>query len=222
MEDKDIFIVGASDHARIVIDVVEREGRYRVRGLLDSYKPKGYSVSGYQVLGSETDLPLLVEATGINKGIVAIGDNWTRRKVSAAIQAAYSPFEFVTAVHPSAYITPGSRLGAGTIVMGQAWIGVDLEVGEGCVVSSKASFEHDSTMDAYASLGAGVTCGANVHLGFCSALCIGVTVIHGIRIGSHTVVGAGSTVLSDLPDCSVAYGLPARPVRKRQPCDRYL
>ena len=48
-----------------------------------------------------------------------------------------------------------------------------------------------------------------------SALCIGVTVIHGIHIGRNTVVGAGSTVLHDLPDGVVAYGLPAKAIREQ-------
>jgi sugar O-acyltransferase (sialic acid O-acetyltransferase NeuD family) len=219
---EDILIFGASEHARVVIDIVEREGRYRIRGLLDSYKPVGYTVAGHQVMGTEKDLPRLVDELGVRKGIVGIGDNWTRRKITGLLRAAVPGFEFVTAVHPSAYITPGVALGAGTIVMGQAWIGIDLAIGEGCVVSSKASFEHDSCMAPFSSLGAGVTCGGNVYLGECSALCIGVTVIHGVRIGKFTVIGAGSTVLSDVPDGVVAYGLPARVMRERQPCDRYL
>ncbi|HLK69620.1 MAG TPA: acetyltransferase [Bryobacteraceae bacterium] len=222
MTDQGIFIFGASDHARVVIDIVEREGRYRIAGLLDSYKPKGYRVGGHEVLGSEDDLAGLIASTGIRRGIVGIGDNWTRRKITHAIRCADRNFEFVTAIHPSAYITPGSILGAGTIVMGKAWIGIDLQIGEGCVVSTKASFEHDSTMADFSSLGAGVTCGGNVHLGYCSALCIGVTVIHGVHIGRNTVVGAGSTVLNDLPDGVVAYGLPAKAIRERQPCERYL
>src|SRR6185369_5923649 len=101
-----IFIFGASEHARVVIDIVEREDRYRIFGLLDSFKPKGYTVGPYQVLGSEADLPFLVEATGVSQGIVGIGDNWTRRKITQNIQAAVPQFEFATAVHPSAYVTP--------------------------------------------------------------------------------------------------------------------
>ena len=217
-----IFIFGASDHARVVIDIVEREGRYRIAGLLDSHKPKGYRLGSYEVLGSEHDLADLIRRMGVRQGIVGIGDNWTRRVITQKMLAIDRTFQFVTAVHPSAFITPGVRLGPGTIVMGQAWIGIDLDIGEGCVVSSKASFEHDSSMGDFSSLGAGVTCGGNVQLGYASALCIGVTVIHGIQIGRHTVVGAGSMVLQDLPDGVVAYGLPARIIRDRQPCERYL
>jgi len=33
-----VLIVGCSGHARVVIDIVELEGKYRVVGLIDSFK----------------------------------------------------------------------------------------------------------------------------------------------------------------------------------------
>lgn len=40
-----------------------------------------------------------------------------------------------------------------------------------------------------------------------------VVVLRGVTIGSHTVIGAGSLVTSDIPDHCFAAGRPARPVR---------
>lgn len=45
----------------------------------------------------------------------------------------------------------------------------------------------------------------------------GVTVLGGVEIGDHCVVGAGSVVTHDLPTGSIAMGTPARIVRQR-PC----
>jgi acetyltransferase-like isoleucine patch superfamily enzyme len=42
----------------------------------------------------------------------------------------------------------------------------------------------------------------------------GATVLGGVSIGSHTVVGAGSVVTRDLPDHVIAAGQPARVLRK--------
>ena len=35
---------------------------------------------------------------------------------------------------------------------------------------------------------------------------LGTNVIHGLVIGAHTVIGAGSTVVGDVPDNVVALG----------------
>src|SRR5947199_6729210 len=67
-----IFLFGASDHARCVADIVERDGKYRICGLFDSRVPKGTTVRGYEVLGAEAEMPSVVAKTGICKGIVAI------------------------------------------------------------------------------------------------------------------------------------------------------
>jgi acetyltransferase-like isoleucine patch superfamily enzyme len=50
----------------------------------------------------------------------------------------------------------------------------------------------------------------------------GAHVIHGVTVGAHTVIGAGSVVVNDVPDCTIAYGVPARVVGKRSVGERYL
>jgi acetyltransferase-like isoleucine patch superfamily enzyme len=44
-----------------------------------------------------------------------------------------------------------------------------------------------------------------------------VVVIPGVTIGRHVTVGAGSVVTDDLPDFSVAVGVPARVVKRWTP-----
>jgi acetyltransferase-like isoleucine patch superfamily enzyme len=56
----------------------------------------------------------------------------------------------------------------------------------------------------------GITLGDNVWLG------TGTKVLDGVRIGRDVVVGAGGVVTDDLPDGTVAVGIPARVVRRRE------
>lgn len=56
----------------------------------------------------------------------------------------------------------------------------------------------------------GVIIGENCWLG------ARVTALDGVTIGSGTVVGAGSVVISDLPEKVVAVGSPAKPIKKRK------
>jgi acetyltransferase-like isoleucine patch superfamily enzyme len=55
----------------------------------------------------------------------------------------------------------------------------------------------------------GIALGDDVWLG------AGATVLDGVHIGSHAVVGAGAVVTADLPENAVAAGVPARVVRTR-------
>ncbi len=48
---------------------------------------------------------------------------------------------------------------------------------------------------------------------------VGVIVLDGVRIGKGAVIGAGSVVTKDVPDGTVAFGVPARVVKMRGELD---
>ena len=222
MSKPEIFIFGASDHARVVIDIVELEGRFRIAGLFDSFKPAGTKVAGYTVLGDEDAFAANALRRGLISGIIGIGDNATRARIAGNLRARIPEVEFVTAVHPSSTMSRSVDLGPGALVMARCYVGLNTRVGEGAVIATNSIFEHDGVMGDYSTLGAGSTTGGHVTLGVGTAVCLDVTVIHGISIGEQTVVGAGATVIRDLPPNVVAYGSPACVVRAREPDASYL
>ena len=218
----EIFIFGASDHARVIIDIVELEGRYRIGGVYDSFKPPGTRIAGYTVLGDEDAFAANAIRRGIVQGIIGIGDNATRARIANSLRERVPEVDFVTAVHPSSTMSRSVELGPGALVMARCYVGLNTRVGEGAVIATNSIFEHDGVMGDYSTLGAGSTTGGHVTLGVGTAVCLGVTIIHGIRIGEQTVVGAGATVIADLPANVVAYGSPARVIRARAPDASYL
>jgi sugar O-acyltransferase (sialic acid O-acetyltransferase NeuD family) len=216
----DIVVVGASGHAEVVIDILERQGIHRVVGLIDR-SAKG-NLMGYEILGTASDLPGIVRERGIAGGIVAIGDNWTRFSVVNALSTLLPGFTFVTAVHPSAQIGRNVTVGRGSVVMGGAVINPNARVGAFCVVNTNASLDHGSEMGDFSGLLPNAATGGNVSIGAFAAVCQGANIIHGVKIGDHTVVGAGATVLENVPPRVVAYGTPARVIRAREPGEPYL
>lgn len=54
----------------------------------------------------------------------------------------------------------------------------------------------------------------NVDIGDDSWLGTNVVIVGNIRIGKHCVIGANSVVTKDIPDCSVAVGIPARVIKR--------
>ena len=219
---KNVLIFGASGHGSVVLDILESEGSYNPIGFLDSFKPVGTKVNGYEVLGSETDLPRLMDAYGISGGIVAIGDNWSRKTVVGRIRATVPNFEFISAVHPSALIAKNVKIGEGSVLMPGVIVNSNARIGNFCILNTASSLDHDGKMEEYSSLAPKVCTGSHFLLGKYSAVCIGVNVVECVRIGEHTVVGAGSLVTRALPDRVVAYGSPARIIRRRQVGEPYL
>lgn len=219
---ENIVLAGSSGHAKVVIDIVERQGEYRIVGLLDVPAKIGSEVFGYRILGEESDLPILTTNIDINGVIVAIGDNARRADVSAKIAALSPALKFVTVIHPHASIGRGTSIGDGTVVMAGAVVNPCCVVGRSCIVNTRSSLDHDSVMGDFASLAPGVTVGGNCRIGSYAAIGIGAAVKHGVSIGDHSVVGGASMVMTDVPPFCVAYGSPARKMRERHPGERYL
>lgn len=217
-----VLIVGSSGHARVVIDIIERDGAHTIVGLLDDAKSPGLIESGYPILGRLPDLPELIRRHNAEGFFVAIGDNWSRGAVAAKIRQLAPALTPVTAVHPGAQVARSACLGPGTAVMAGAVVNSNASVGSFCIINTRASLDHDSFLADFASLAPGATLAGNVRVGEYSSICLQAAVAEKVSIGSHTVVGAGSVVLGDLPDNVVAYGTPARVVRARSKQDRYL
>ena len=217
-----IVLIGASGHARVILDILQLTGTYEIVGLIDSFKPRGISLGGHEILGSPDEIPALVDQGAFSAAIVCVGDNWTRARIVDGIRRAVPNFTFVSAIHPAATVSRDAVIGEGTVIMAGAVVNPGCQVGEYCIINTRASLDHDSVMDSYSSLGPGVTTGGCVRIDAYSAIGIGATILQDLHIGRHTVVGAAAAVFHNLPDSVVAYGVPARIIRSRQPGDRYL
>jgi len=219
---QNIVIFGASGHGSVVLDCIEQEAKYKVVGFIDSFKKKGTEVNGYTVLGSEYDLPFLIEKHQIVGGIVAIGDNWTRSLVVERILKIRTDFNYVSAVHPNAQVGKDVQIGRGSVVMPGVTINANAIIANHCILNTNSSLDHDGFMNNFSSLAPNVCVGGNFILGKGSAICLGTNIIENITVGEYSVVGAGSLLVGNVSDCVVVYGAPAKIVRKRIPSEPYL
>lgn len=217
-----IVIVGASGHGGMLLDIIEKEGRYQVIGFVDSFKEKGSKHCGYEVLGSESDLPHFTDKFNLYGAILAIGNNWTRKVMAEKIGAISPRLKIVNAIHPKAIIGKNVTIGKGSVVMAGAIINPNSCIGKFCILNTNASLGHDGIMEDYSSIASGVCTGGNLVLGRFSGISLGANVIENITIGAHSIVGAGSLVVKDVRGFTIVYGSPARFVRRRNMDDPYL
>lgn len=92
-----------------------------------------------------------------------------------------------------------------------------VEIGEDCLIAEMVSIrDHDHRFDRLdipireqGAACAPVWIGRDVWLG------AKVTVVRGVKIGDHAIVGANAVVVDDIPPGAVAVGVPAKVVRMR-------
>ncbi|ORJ55875.1 acetyltransferase [Geothermobacter hydrogeniphilus] len=207
-----ILIFGASGHAKVVIDIVEKQGLYEIEFLVDDdLSLKGDTFFGYSVLGGKEDLLAKVDAP--RKAIVAIGSNRARGTVAAWLEQ--HGFELVTAIHPSAQAGRDVSLGAGSVVMANAAINAAATIGRNAIVNTHASIDHDCVIGDNVHIAPGATLCGTVTVGDGSFVAAGATVIPNLTIGRNVIIGAGSVVIRDLPDEVTVVGNPAKVISER-------
>lgn len=216
VKQRQIIIFGSGGHAVSVANVAISSG-YSVNKFIDSRKG-GEKLVGIDIVASIFEV---IDIEGFDYAI-GIGDNFVRSRIFYEIIGQFRLLNFPALIHRSACISEFCSIGYGTVVMPNAVVGPNTEVGRFCIINTQASIDHDGTMCDFSSLAPGVVTGGAVTIGVRSAISIGATIKHAIKIGADVVVGASSYVNKSLDHNLIAYGTPARVVRSRAAGAPYL
>ncbi|MEK9627549.1 MAG: acetyltransferase [Nitrospinota bacterium] len=219
---KKIVLFGSGGHAKVIADIIEKESRCKICGIIDPQKSIGSKILGYPVLGTENELPNIIKKFCIDGGIIAIGDNWKRHLIAQIVLKLAPEFKFFSTIHPSAQIAKQVTLGKGTVVMPGAVINPGTKIGEFCIINTNSSIDHDNIVGNYSSIMPNAATGGNVKVGDFSALGMGCSILQNIQIGAQNVIGAGTIILENTPDNAVVFGSPAKVIKIRKPGDPYL
>lgn len=208
-----LLVYGTGGHAKIVVETIRRQGLYEPVALLDDDPARGgKELLGIPILGGRDKLGEL-RAAGIQHCFVAIGDNLARRdKLEMLLAIGFLP---VRVVDPGAALMNQSSVCEGSLIAFGAFVGIDASVGRGCIVSVHCTVGHDCVVEDYAHLAPGTELGGWARIGAESFLGLGANVLPSVCIGRGAVIGAGATVVHDIPDYAVATGVPARIMRFR-------
>lgn len=207
---KQVLILGAGGHAKVVVATARAAG-IDVLGILDDDERKiGQSVFGVPVLGSLADLSQYRQVPCI----VAVGDNASRRRLFEEWQ--WRQMDWGTLIHPASFVDDSATVGKGSVVFAGATVQVDVHIGAHCIINTQASVDHDCRLGDFVHLAPGCHLAGNVTVEDGAFLGIGSSVIPGVTIGADAVIGAGAVVISDVPAGVTVVGVPARAIRHRE------
>ncbi len=198
-----LVVVGAGGHGKVVLATALDAGVEVVSVLDDDRTKWGSSLLGAPVVG-----PVSEYARFLNESVyfvLAIGENRLRQRLALVLDG----LRWTTLIHPRAYVHPTAILGEGTVVFGGAVVQPFAEIGRHVIVNTGTVVEHDCRVGDWAHLASGVRLAGGVEIGEGAFLGAGAVVIPGKRVGKWSVVGAGGVVVRDIPNFSVAYGVPA-------------
>ena len=207
-----VLVVGAGDHAKVVVELIAARANHRVVGLIDN--EKSAPVLGIPVVGTDADLPRL-RGSGIMKAFVALGDNERRLVMGRRLQSF--GFQIINVVSPAATISPSVQMGLGIAIMAGAVVNAQCQIDDFAIINTGAIVDHDAHIGEGSHVAPGCALAGRVKLGRLAFLGTGTNAIPGISVGNSAIVGAGSCIVRDVPAGALAIGVPARIVRRRKP-----
>lgn len=215
MMNKTLYILGASGHGRVVVDAAKSLNRFSEFLFLDD-DPSLKKCGGIQVIGNRHSLPPAGPETAV---FVAIGMNNALR-LNLTKHYLSMGYEVPTIIHATAHVAESAHIGAGTVIMAQCAVNPGSSIGQGCIINTGATVDHDCHIADGVHISPGANVSGNVAVGLCSHLGTGCAIIHGqsenhkLSIGANSTIGAGAAVIGDIPDNVTAVGVPAIPIDK--------
>ncbi len=195
-----VVIVGAGGHAKVIADIVIKNGDNLI-GFLDD-KKNGKIFLEYEVLGKISDIPSFPSDV---KFIVAIGDNYIRKEISEKYDVSW-----YTAIHPTATIALDATIGCGSCVMAKAVINSSAIIGKHCIINSASIIEHDNVIKDYVHVSPNATLCGTVTVGNLSFIGSSSVIRNNLQVADKVTIGIGGVVVKDITESGVYYGVPAK------------
>jgi sugar O-acyltransferase (sialic acid O-acetyltransferase NeuD family) len=190
VEPKGVVLVGGGGHCRACIDVIEQTQQWRIGAILDVRQRVGQSVQGYDVVGTDEEIPHYV-AEGFFF-LIAVGqikNAATRLRLFDAVVSAGGTLASV--VSPYAYVSPHAKVGVGTIVMHNAIVNVGACVGANVIINSGALIEHDARIGDHCHVSTKAVVNGSVVVGRETFIGSGAILHQGAAVPDNAIIPAG-------------------------------
>lgn len=198
---KQLVIIGASGHGKVVADIARKIGYDEIYFLDDNENRMecgGYAVAGKSSRYVDFDCDV----------IVAIGNPKDRERIQKDVELAGKSVPAL--VHPNASIAEDVEIGKGTVVVAGAVINSGARIGRGCIINTGASVDHDCEVADFVHVSVGAHVAGTVRIGERTWIGAGATVSNNIDICADCMIGAGAVVIMDIEKPGTYIGVPAK------------
>jgi sugar O-acyltransferase (sialic acid O-acetyltransferase NeuD family) len=213
-----IVLLGAGNFAREVVGLINDlnrvEPQFDLVGFLDDNPNKhGNKLNGTSILGGMEWLKTN-EAQGV-KAVCAIGESHIRRKV--VLKALEYGSEFCNLIHPNVVLTSFIEFGQGVIITAGCILTCNIKIGNHVHLNLSTTVGHDDVLEDFVTTAPGVHLSGNVNVGEGVYIGTGAVTVEKLSIGDWSIIGAGAVVAKNIPDNVTAVGVPAKPIKTREP-----
>ena len=189
---KNLILIGGGGHCVSVIDVIEQQGLFNIKGILDS-NSKNKNILGYPILGGDDLISKLVNKnTFFLITVGQIKSSKIREKIAKNLKRNNAKLATVVSSH--SYVSKHSFIGEGTIIMNGAIVNANAKVGTNCILNTKSNIEHDVSVGDFCHISTCAVVNGDSVIGKGTFIGSNATVSNGITIEENSVISAGKFV----------------------------
>ena len=207
------IIIGAGKYGEVYLSYLQEQGTNIIGFLDDNLKLQGKKISNIPVLGAVSLLRTLKESHDVMSVYCPLGDNRLRVKFLETARAlGYLTPNFI---HNDVKIAPNVEIATqGVYILGNSYIMPHVKIEMDVMISVGANIIHHTKLNQGVFISNGVNLGASLEADFCAYIGMGSTIMTGVHhLGRDCLIGAGATVIRDVPDGAIMAGVPAKIIK---------
>lgn len=114
----------------------------------------------------------------------------------------------VSLVHKDTSISVTSEINTGCLINPNVTIAAHTDINKFVTINRNSSIGHHSFIGDYVTINPGVNIAGHVYIGEGTTIGMGSNIINNVNVGKNCIIGAGSLVNRDIPDNTIAWGVP--------------
>lgn len=207
---KPVFVISAGGHAKVLLECLFALGDYPVSAMIETDKSKiGQKMLGIEIISQDFFLKnhLPSEVILVN-GLGSVKNPIAREKLFLFFKQLN--YNFLTLIHPTAYIAQNVILGEGCQILARAVLQIGSQLGDNVIINTNATVDHDCVIAYHSHIAPGATLCGDVSIGKTCHIGAKATILQGIQVGNNCLVAAGAAVVSNVFENSCVAGVPAK------------
>ena len=208
-----MLVVGAKGFAKEVLELLYQNSYKKKIVFFDDLSKEipGKLYGQFSVINNIDDVINYFKKSG-NNYTIGIGDPKKRKyiynqfsEIGGKICSVYSVNSDIG--HYNSTIEEGCIITSGVIITN------DVKIGKACIININSTIGHDTSIGAFTEICPNVGISGNCKIGENVFIGTNATILPNVKIGVNSVVGAGSVVTKDIPDDTLAFGIPAKRIK---------
>ncbi len=206
---------GGGDQARVLLPIVESLGS-KVLAVIDDIPELHSPFKDVDIFEGRDGFERWAAGRTLTEYgfVIAIGNPYGHIRCALHDFLESRSLQPVSFADPTAIVDATARIASGVQIMRGAIVNTDAVVGRQCIINSGAIVEHDDYLEDGVEIAPGATLCGRVSIGKNTWVCANATIKPRVNVGENSIIGAGSVVVNDIPNNVVAYGVPAKVIKR--------